>query len=954
MSGPPSQVRQNSFRFSREREGFQRLGPNHHNNEQQPAAMSSPENIPLETVVTHSTSNNGTQGGKRTGSTTANNSSSSPQMNEKSGLFHRGVGRRKMRDQNRPGYGNSTTGEETTLNRMGRFYTKILNFSIITRYFIYVLPLAIIIAIPIVIGATVAPNAVVGHVKLVWLFTWVEVVWLSLWVSKIFAHFLPRIFEFLMGVVSSGTRKYAQVIEKLEIPLSLAGWALCSLATFSPLMNHNPAAQRAADAQTTNGKPRTADQLTGWQKVMQQLLAAALVCTLVFLIERIIVQLISINYHRKQFDVKIKSSKRNVYLLGLLYDASRSLFPAYCQEFAEEDYLIHDSLDLMGLGSKKGTHQPSGTATPARFLHDVGRFGDKITSVFGNVAHEITGKQVFNPNSAHSIVIEALERNSAAEALAKRLWMSFVVEGRDALYQEDIVEVLGNGREADAEECFGSLDRDGNGDISLDEMILTVTEFGRERKAIANSMHDVDQAINVLDNLLCTVVFIICIFIVVAFLNQSFVTTLATAGTALLSLSFVFAATCQEVLGSCIFIFVKHPYDIGDRIDLSDAKDQLTVEHISLLFTVFKRVNTGRMVQIPNIVLNSVWIENVSRSAAMREQISMYVNFDTSFEDIRALKNEMQAFVLDKDNSRDFQPDIDVEVTGIAEMNKLELRVEIRHKSNWANETIRAARRSKFMCALVLALRKVPIYGPGAGDAGLGSGDNPTFSVAISPEDAKRNKDSFAATKEAKRLFPTKKSPSQDNLGNSPTTSSPSGPFPGGETKAMNSLNARNPAQDHSRDNNAWAATATGIADDAKSLASTTNDNPRSSQADLDEVRGLLHRQSTRGKRKTGGGSGGYGGNSQSQSQSQMQHYPHGSLGENTTALPPMREGSASGSGSGLSYQNTPSQAYTQGSPLESHPPTPGAYGPGSGSGGGAMRRAQYQGPPSGQGQGRL
>ena len=164
----------------------------------------------------------------------------------------------------------------------------------------------------------------------------------------------------------------------------------------------------------------------------------------------------------------------------------------------------------------------------------------------------------------------------------------------------------------------------------------------------------------------------------VAFLNASFTTTLATAGTALLSLSFVFATTAQEVLGSCIFLFVKHPYDVGDRVDIGE--EQLVVEHISLLFTVFKKIKNHKTTQVPNIVLNSNWIENVSRSKAMREQLLMYINFDTSIEDIQLLKNEMQAFVLDRENCRDFQPDIDVEVTGISEMNKMELKVEIKHK----------------------------------------------------------------------------------------------------------------------------------------------------------------------------------------------------------------------------------------------------------------------------------
>lgn len=390
-----------------------------------------------------------------------------------------------------------------------------------------------------------------------------------------------------------------------------------------------------------------------------------------YLAEKTFIQLLSVNYHRKQLNSKIRDSKRSVYLLGLLYEASRRLFPAYCNEFAEEDYVIADQLNLSSfqLGSKGRSHARSGSATPMRLLHNVGRFGDKVTSAFGNVAHEITGKRVFDPNSAHSIVVEALERKRSSEALARRIWMSLVVEGKEALYEEDVIEVIGNEHQEEAVEAFQALDNDMNGDVSLDEMIMTVTEIGRERKAIANSMHDVDQAINVLDRMMITVVGIIVVFVYVAFLNKSFVTTLATAGTALLSLSFVFSVTCQEVLGSCIFLFVKHPFDIGDRVDI--GVDQLVVDHISLLFTVFRRVsgvNVGRVVQIPNIVLNTLWIENVSRSKAMKEQLSLMISFDTTFEDIQTLKSELLTFVTDKENSRDFQPDLDVEVLGTSDM----------------------------------------------------------------------------------------------------------------------------------------------------------------------------------------------------------------------------------------------------------------------------------------------
>ena len=187
--------------------------------------------IPLTTVA------------NQTGARKADNNGQPPEYNvqtsppkdeEKAGLFHRRVaGRRKVAKKSMDRQ--REDGEEATLNQMGRLYDKILNFSVVTRYFVYVLPLALMIALPIIIGATAAQNATIGGVRIVWLFTWIEIVWLSIWVSKLAALSLPSVFQFLCGIVSSGTRKYALVLKRLEIPLSLSGWALASMATFIPV-----------------------------------------------------------------------------------------------------------------------------------------------------------------------------------------------------------------------------------------------------------------------------------------------------------------------------------------------------------------------------------------------------------------------------------------------------------------------------------------------------------------------------------------------------------------------------------------------------------------------------------------------------------------------------------------------------------------------------------------------
>jgi small-conductance mechanosensitive channel len=57
------------------------------------------------------------------------------------------------------------------------------------------------------------------------------------------------------------------------------------------------------------------------------------------------------------------------------------------------------------------------------------------------------------------------------------------------------------------------------------------------------------------------------------------------------------------VLTSIIFLFVKHPFDVGDSIVL--VKDSYTVREIRLLSTVFIDSN-GTSVQAPNTVLNTM------------------------------------------------------------------------------------------------------------------------------------------------------------------------------------------------------------------------------------------------------------------------------------------------------------------------------------------------------------
>jgi small-conductance mechanosensitive channel len=544
---------------------------------------------------------------------------------------------------------------DNTLTRIGNLIKKVHGFSIITRYALYVLPIATLLVIPLALFDTIYKDARAGNIRLLGLFIWLEAVWIGLWVCKLLAKALPVIFQAACGLVSTGIRKYSLVLMALEIPLSLFLASIMNWATVPVICSF--------DQRHCGDK---------WVDTLHTICLATIAVAAVFLAEKFFVQLISINYHRKQYDRKIKDSKRLISILDMMYDASRQLSAPFSPEFADLDYDIFDP-DTSGIKKKLGQ---AGIRT--NVINDIGRARDKVTSAFGNIASEISGKILFNPTSAHSIVIGALETRRASKALARRLWLSFVPEGKDVLLVEDIRDVLGPSQVEEADEIFNALDKDCNGDVSLDEMIMLVMEVGQERKNRALSMHDISQAIEVLDRMLVVVVFVAIAFIYAAFFSKTLASKTAQLWSVLTGLAFAIGGTVTEFLGCCIFLFVKHPYDVGDRVDID--KTELIVEHISLMYSVFRRVDNDKTVQISHAVANTLWIENVSRSKAMKERITLGVSAATSSADIRALRIELEEFVRATDNARDYQSGIDVEVVGIGNLDHLDLMIEIRHK----------------------------------------------------------------------------------------------------------------------------------------------------------------------------------------------------------------------------------------------------------------------------------
>jgi small-conductance mechanosensitive channel len=115
---------------------------------------------------------------------------------------------------------------------------------------------------------------------------------------------------------------------------------------------------------------------------------------------------------------------------------------------------------------------------------------------------------------------------------------------------------------------------------------------------------------------------VIIFLILVVFSTGSLGETTVTASSVLFAFSFVFADTFRNVFNSYVFLFVRQPFDVGDRIHIGRQTDMpMFVRKMELLTTTFRRWD-GFESTIPNVVLASEQIYNVRRSGPLVDEVN--------------------------------------------------------------------------------------------------------------------------------------------------------------------------------------------------------------------------------------------------------------------------------------------------------------------------------------------
>ncbi|WVR05974.1 hypothetical protein IAU60_003002 [Kwoniella sp. DSM 27419] len=568
-------------------------------------------------------------------------------------------------------------------NKLSRLYYWALNRGIVVRWILYIGPILALLWIPGIVGLTAEPDAEVWGTQLLWWSVWLSILWGGWWASTAVFMMIPTVWSHTVGAIVPSAKKYTDVIAALGKHWKLILWTMAMWISFTPIIINHYRGDQAAVSR---------NNLT----VFANILFGLFLCSLVLSAEKFIVQLIALQFHQDSYEDRLKEQKFNLKCLATLYTNSHDI-PGRT-----------DTLTDAASTKSKATQLPRVAIRKAmRGLKDVAQ---TTTTALGNVASEMAGQSVLQTNSPANKVTAALSSANKSKALARRLFYSFRAPGAAHLDISDIARFFPNLETA--ENAFAIFDQDGNGDATRDEMESAILGMHRERLSLEASMRDLDGAIRRLDDIFMVIVTAIVILILAAMVTTKLTTLVTSAGTFILGLSWLIGATMQEILAACIFLFVKHPYDVGDRIDFDG--NGYTVAKMNLMSSSFKRLD-GKYVWIGHNILSTKVIENIRRSGPIAEAFTFEVAFDTSFESLQALRARMLKFC--KENSRDFLPIFDVTVDDIPAQGKMVLKADIKYKSNWQQGALKVQRRNKWICALKLTLADLKIWGPaGAGN----------------------------------------------------------------------------------------------------------------------------------------------------------------------------------------------------------------------------------------------
>ncbi|KAF8112698.1 hypothetical protein N665_0062s0049 [Sinapis alba] len=289
-----------------------------------------------------------------------------------------------------------------------------------------------------------------------------------------------------------------------------------------------------------------------------------------------------------------------------------------------------------------------------------------------------------------------------AKAAARKIFKNVARPGAKHIYMDDLVRFLREDEAIKTMYLFEGAPETRK--ISKSALKNWLVNAFRERRALTLTLNDTKTAVNKLHQMINIVTAIVIVVFWLVLLEIASSKVLLFVSSQVVLLAFIFGNTVKTVFESIIFLFIVHPYDVGDRCEIDDV--QLVVEEMNILTTVFLRYDNLK-IMYPNSLLWQKSISNYYRSPDMTDAVEFCVHITTPLETIAMIRQRISNYI---DNKPEYwHPSAKIVIKNVEELNMIRLVIWPDHRFNFQDILERWGRRSVLVEEIIKILLELDI-----------------------------------------------------------------------------------------------------------------------------------------------------------------------------------------------------------------------------------------------------
>ncbi|XP_023512518.1 mechanosensitive ion channel protein 6-like isoform X2 [Cucurbita pepo subsp. pepo] len=471
-----------------------------------------------------------------------------------------------------------------------------------------------------------------------------------------------------------------------------------------------------------------------------KVLICLLVSTLVWLVKTLIVKVLASSFHVSTYFDRIQDALYNQYVIETL---SGPPLIEIQKSKEEEEKLAEEVMKLQNAGATippdlrasafsspeggrvigSGGLQKSPRGRSAKLSRALSKKGDEGITI--DHLHRLSPKNVsaWNMKRLMNIVrhgalstLDEQIKDSAhedesttqikseyeAKVAAKRIFQNVASQGSKYIYLEDLMRFMVEDEASKTMSLFEGASESRK--ISKSSLKNWVVNAFRERRALALTLNDTKTAVNKLHrmvNILVSVIILVIWLLILGIATSKFLLFVTSQ---LVLVAFVFGNTCKTVFEAIIFLFVMHPFDVGDRCEIDGV--QMIVEEMNILTTVFLRFDNQKII-FPNSVLATKAIHNYYRSPDMGDAVEFCLHISTPPEKIAIMRQRILGFIEGK--KEHWCPAPLIILKDVEELNRMRIAIWLTHRMNHQDMGERWTRRAFLVEELVKIFQELDL-----------------------------------------------------------------------------------------------------------------------------------------------------------------------------------------------------------------------------------------------------